>query len=117
MTTAAIHTTFDRKRSMMIERLRAIGVSIDVEPEGTFYVWGSVAELPEGINDGGSFFRAALDHKVIVVPGQFFDVNPGKRRAGRASRFARHLRFSFGPSEVVLDRALTRLATMVDQYR
>jgi N-succinyldiaminopimelate aminotransferase len=52
-----------------------------------------------------------------VVPGQFFDVNPGKRRAGRTSRFARHLRFSFGPGEEVLARALSRLGKMVDSYR
>jgi aspartate/methionine/tyrosine aminotransferase len=61
-----------------------------------------------------SFFRAALERKVITVPGQFFDVNPGKRRAGRASRFSRHLRFSFGPSEEVCARALRRLQAMVD---
>jgi aspartate/methionine/tyrosine aminotransferase len=115
--TAAIQSTFSRKRALMIEGLRKLGVSIDVEPEGTFYVWGSVAELPEGLNDGASFFRAALDHKVIVVPGQFFDVNPGKRRHGRSSRFARHLRFSFGPGEDVLARALRRLETLVAQYR
>lgn len=115
--TAAIHATFSRKRALMLDGLRKLGVSVDVEPEGTFYVWGSVAELPEGLDDGMSFFRAALDHKVIVVPGQFFDVNPGKRRAGRQSRFARHLRFSFGPGEEVLTRALRRLGTLVGQYR
>jgi N-succinyldiaminopimelate aminotransferase len=115
--TAAIQATFAKKRTTMLEGLRKLGVSIDVEPEGTFYAWGSVAELPDGVNDGPSFFRAALDHKVIVVPGQFFDVNPGKRRAGRASRFARHLRFSFGPSQDVLTRALSRLGTMIDAYR
>ena len=60
-----------------------------------------------------SFFRAALEHKVIIVPGEFFDVNPGKRRAGRASRFRDHVRFSFGPSEDVLDRAMDRLDAMV----
>ena len=56
------------------------------------------------------FFRAALDHRVIVVPGEFFDVNPGKRRHQRASRFRRHVRFSFGPSQESLDGALERLA-------
>ena len=34
---------------------------------------------------------------MITVPGEFFDVNPGKRRLGRASRFRDHVRFSFGP--------------------
>jgi len=115
--TEAIQRTFARKRDVMIEGLRRIGVHIDSEPQGTFYVWGSVAELPKGMNDGLSFFRAALEHRVIVVPGEFFDVNPGKRRAGRASRFRHHVRFSFGPSEGTLTRALGRLEAMVKAAR
>jgi hypothetical protein len=111
--TAAIHKIFTHKRQLMIEGLRRIGVTIDAEPQGTFYVWGSVADLPAGLNDGHSFFRAALDHQVIVVPGEFFDVNPGKRRAGRPSRFRHHVRFSFGPSETSLVKALARLEAMV----
>lgn len=115
--TAAIHKTFARKREVMLAGLRRLGVNIDVEPEGTFYVWGSVADLPPGLNDGHSFFRAALEHRVIVVPGEFFDVNPGKRRARRASRFRHHVRFSFGPSEDVITRALGRLEAMVRAHR
>jgi len=111
--TAAIHQAFSRKRDIMIAGLKRIGVNIDCEPQGTFYVWGSVADLPPGINDGQSFFRAALDHKVIVVPGEFFDVNPGKRRANRSSRFRHHVRFSFGPNEAVITRAMSRLEQMV----
>jgi N-succinyldiaminopimelate aminotransferase len=115
--TAAIQASFARKRDLMIAGLKRIGVTIDSEPQGTFYVWGSVAELPAGLNDGHAFFRAALDHRVIVVPGEFFDVNPGKRRANRASRFRHHVRFSFGPSEAVLTRALARLEAMVKLRR
>jgi hypothetical protein len=63
--------------------------------------------------DDQEFFRAALEEKVIVVPGEFFDVNPGKRRARRASRFKGHVRFSFGPGEDVIERALGRLEKMV----
>ncbi|MCC6552501.1 MAG: pyridoxal phosphate-dependent aminotransferase [Polyangiaceae bacterium] len=115
--TTAIHRVFARKRDLMLAGLRRIGVTFDVAPEGTFYAWGSVADLPEGMNDGHSFFRAALQQRVIVVPGEFFDVNPGKRRAGRPSRFRHHVRFSFGPSEEVLSRALGRLTRMVDEAR
>ncbi|NUP10325.1 MAG: pyridoxal phosphate-dependent aminotransferase [Polyangiaceae bacterium] len=111
--TAAIQKAFAKKRKLMLDGLRKIGVSVDAPPEGTFYVWGSVEGLPPGLDDGMSFFRAALEEKVITVPGQFFDVNPGKRRAGRASRFARHVRFSFGPSEDVCARALRRLEGLV----
>ncbi len=115
--TAAIQETFAKKRALMIDGLRRAGIAVDAEPQGTFYVWGSVADLPAGINDGHGFFRAALDHKVIVVPGEFFDVNPGKRRAGRASRFRHHVRFSFGPSEAVLARAMQRLYQLSESRR
>jgi aspartate/methionine/tyrosine aminotransferase len=111
--TAAIQRVFAKKRRAMIDGLRSIGVVVDVEPEGTFYVWGSVADLPEGMNDGQTFFRAALQKKVITVPGEFFDVNPGKRRAGRPSRFKSHVRFSFGPSEESCSKAIERLRAMV----
>ena len=115
--TAAIQKTFAKKRELMLQGLRKIGVNVDVEPEGTFYVWGSVEDLPEPISDGHSFFRAALEQKVIVVPGEFFDVNPGKRRAHHASRFRRHIRFSFGPSEEALTGALERLEGLVNSLR
>jgi hypothetical protein len=48
---------------------------------------------------------------VIVVPGEFFDVNPGRRR--RASRFRQHLRLSFGPEPEVLERGFSALETML----
>ena len=50
---------------------------------------------------------------MITVPGEFFDVNPGKRRAGRRSRFRAYTRFSFGPARPTLERALDRLERLV----
>lgn len=111
--TRAVQQTFRAKRSAMVERLRALGVRIDLEPEGTFYVWGDVSELPEPLSDGMGFFRAGLQEKVIVVPGEFFDVNPGSRRPGSYSRFRSHVRFSFGPAAAELDLGLNRLAALV----
>jgi hypothetical protein len=64
-----------------------------------------------------SFFRAALAEKVITVPGEFFDVNPGKRRAGRPSRFRQHVRLSFGPSYDVCERAMDRLEAVIAHVR
>jgi aspartate/methionine/tyrosine aminotransferase len=113
--TTAIQGAFAPKRRLMVERLRAMGFRLDVEPEGTFYVWASAERLPPSINDGMSFFRAALERKVICVPGDFFDVNPGKRRAGRPSRFRQHLRFSFGPPKALVSEALDRLEAMVKE--
>ncbi len=115
--TAAIQRAFGAKRASLIERLSALGVRFDVAPEGGFYGWGSVAGLPEPLNTGMGFFRAALDRKVITVPGEFFDVNPGKRRVGRGSRFRDHVRFSFGPEAGVVESALGRIEAMVREAR
>jgi N-succinyldiaminopimelate aminotransferase len=111
--TASLQRAFRAKRELMVRRLGEIGVKLDVEPEGTFYCWGSVAGLPEPLGTGMGFFRAALEEKVITVPGQFFDVNPGKRRSARASRFRSHVRFSFGPEISVLEQGLDRLEALV----
>lgn len=109
----AIQATFREKRGRLIRGLRDLGVQIDLEPQGTFYVWGSVAGLPSPLDDGMEFFRAALAEKVITVPGEFFDVNPGQRRPGRLSRFKKHVRFSFGPEAGVVERGLERLARLL----
>jgi len=111
--TQAIQACFRDKRDKMLSRLERIGVKFDRAPDGTFYGWGNVSALPERMNDGMAFFRAALEHKVITVPGEFFDVNPGKRRNGRTSRFRQYVRFSFGPSQETIDKALGRIEKMV----
>jgi aspartate/methionine/tyrosine aminotransferase len=111
--TKAIHNEFSKKRTKLLNGLRDLGFTIDLPPEGTFYVWASAQHLPASISDGMSFFRAALEKNVICVPGEFFDVNPGKRRGGRPSRFKRHLRFSFGPTIDKLELALSRLADVI----
>jgi aspartate/methionine/tyrosine aminotransferase len=111
--TNAIHASFGAKRDRLLAGLTRLGITVDRPPEGTFYVWGKVAALRPPFDDGMGFFRAALDKQVIVVPGEFFDVNPGKRRSQRASRFRRHVRFSFGPSLESLDVALGRLEALL----
>lgn len=110
---ASIQTSFRAKRDLMTAGLRALGVKLDAPPAGTFYCWGSVAGLPEPFNTGMGFFRKGLEAKVITVPGEFFDVNPGKRRAGRGSRFRSHVRFSFGPPEPMVRAGLERLARLL----
>ena len=111
--TKAIHTAFREKRDFLLTHLERLGVRVDRPPDGTFYVWGCVEQLPPPYSDGMGFFRAALDEKIIVVPGEFFDVNPGKRRSGRASRFKGYVRFSFGTPMPVIERAVERIERMV----
>ena len=115
--TRAIQRAFREKRDLLVAGAKALGMTLDREPDGTFYVWASVAGLPEPLSDGHAFFDAALAEKVIVVPGEFFDVNPGKRRSARLSRFRRHVRLSFGPGQDVLRRALGRLEGVVLRAR
>lgn len=111
--TGAIRRAFSKKRDWLVQALQGLGVSVDLAPQGGFYVWGSVERLAPGLDDGMSFFRRALERKVITVPGAFFDINPGHRRTGRASRFSRHLRFSFGPRLEVLEEAVRRFERML----
>jgi N-succinyldiaminopimelate aminotransferase len=49
------------------------------------------------------------------VPGVFFDVNPGRRRARHLSRFHQHVRLSFGPNQDEVERGLERLESLVAQ--
>lgn len=113
----SIHDAFLRKRRILSDGLRAAGLTVEQEPEGGFYVWASVASLPAPLNDGEAFFESALAEHVITVPGIFFDINPGKRRADHTSRFRQYLRFSFGPNEAAVTEAVRRLQGMVARYR
>ncbi|HYW09351.1 MAG TPA: pyridoxal phosphate-dependent aminotransferase [Longimicrobium sp.] len=115
--TAAIRATFGRKRRIMVDGLRAAGMRLDAEPEGTFYAWADLSDLPPPLNDGMGFFRAAVEERVICVPGEFFDINPGKRRSGRDSRFRAYARFSFGPEEKFVAEGVRRIGEMVERAR
>ena len=103
-----------KKRDRMVERLEAMGVRFAARPMRTFYCWGSLAGLPAPFDDGMSFFRRALDHKVMTVPGEFFDVNPGRRRGGE-SPYRQWMRFSFGPPMDNMEMGLDRLERMLSE--
>ena len=111
--TAAIRSAFLRKRDLLLAGLREAGMRFDLEPEGAFYGWADLSTLPPPLDDGMSFFRAALEERVICVPGRFFDINPGQRRSGRHSRFGRYARFSFGPELGELTEGVRRIAALV----
>ncbi|MEM9292874.1 MAG: pyridoxal phosphate-dependent aminotransferase [Acidobacteriota bacterium] len=113
----ALQQTFGAKRTVMLERLRGMGLRVDPAPQGTFYVWANVEDLPAPLSDGLSFFRAALERQVICVPGIFFDVNPGQRRARHRSRFHAYLRLSFGPPMERLVAGLDRLEGLIADAR
>lgn len=111
--TAAIHRAFGRKRRILLDGLRAAGMRFDLEPEGTFYCWADLSALPGRLADGMTLFRTLLERKVICVPGEFFDVNPGKRRSNRPSRFKSYVRFSFGAEEGQVVEGVRRIQEAV----
>jgi len=112
--THALREMFSRKRNTMLAALKSLGVRFAHEPLGTFYCWGTLEDLPEPFNDAMSFFWKALDHRVMTVPGQFFDVNPGKRRKA-PSPYEQWMRFSFGPPMDNMVAGLDRLKTMLSE--
>ena len=112
--TAAIQTAFRAKRDYTLDRLYKMGVLVEVEPAGTFYVWANLSQLPPPLNDGIQFFEAGLEEKVITVPGVFFDVNPEKRRT--YARYRNYCRVSFGPEMEVVARGLDALERVIGKY-
>jgi DNA-binding transcriptional MocR family regulator len=62
------------------------------------------------------FALMVLAERVTLVPGAYFDVNPGKARKG-ASPFRVWVRFSFGPPEENLRQGLARLTALVGRHR
>ncbi len=113
--TVAIQRSFRQKRDYTLARLRAMGIAVDAEPQGTFYVWANLAQLPSPINDGLAFFQEGLKEKVITVPGVFFDVNPDQRRAH--ARYGNYCRVSFGPDMETLARGLDALARVIARFQ
>lgn len=113
--TLAIQTCFMQKKTRVLQRLREMGITVTHEPEGSFYIWANLSNLPESINTGLSFFEAGLQEKVITVPGEFFDVNPGKRR--RSKRFSNYTRISFGPEMAKVEQGLDALQRMIQNHR
>lgn len=112
--TMAIQKHFRDKRDYMKKRLEEMGIEIEALPEGAFYFWANLQKLPTPINDSMRFFLEGLKEKVITVPGEFFDVNPGKRR-GKA-RYTKYCRISFGPDLEKLEKGLNSLQRVINKF-
>ena len=112
--TRALQKCFLKKRTYIIDRLLKMGIQIEVEPRGTFYIWANLSNLPKPLRDGFKFFEAGLDEKVITVPGVFFDVNPENRRPH--ARFKQYSRISFGPEMSILEKGLDRIERVIQLY-
>lgn len=113
--TLAIQKHFGKKRKYTLTRLRQMGIGVECEPAGAFYVWANLSKLPPPLNEGMDFFREGLKEKVITVPGEFFDVNPGNRRVH--ARYENYCRISFGPEMKRLEIGLDALERVIGKFR
>lgn len=108
----AIQSVFRDKREHILRALNELGIAVHA-PLGGFYCWADLSQLHEPFNTGMGLFRQGIEHGLITVPGVFFDINPGQRRPDRASRFAHHARFSFGPPLAEIERGLEILRALL----
>jgi len=113
--THAIQAHFTRKRGLVLQRLRRMGIVVEAEPAGAFYVWANLSKLPPPLNDGMRFFREGLKERVIIVPGVFFDVNPGNRR--HHGRYENYCRISFGPELARVETGLASLQRVISKFK
>jgi aspartate/methionine/tyrosine aminotransferase len=113
--TLAIQKHFGKKRALLLSRLKKLGITADAPPAGAFYVWANLAKLPPPLDDGMNFFRECLKEKVIVVPGVFFDVNPGNRRTH--ARYKNYCRISFGPEIEKLELGLDAFERVIAKFK
>jgi aspartate/methionine/tyrosine aminotransferase len=113
--TLAIQKHFGKKRALLLSRLKKLGITADAAPAGAFYVWANLAKLPPPLDDGMNFFRECLKEKVIVVPGVFFDVNPGNRRTH--ARYKNYCRISFGPEIEKLELGLDAFERVIAKFK
>ncbi len=112
----AVRKVFAAKQRLAVERLGAMGVRFPQEPQGTFYAFGSIEDLPGPLDDGERFMDAGFGVRVLTVPGAYFDVDPRRERRG-PSAVAGYVRFSFGSPRDAVVTGLDRLAAMVAEAR
>ncbi len=113
----SIQDAFVIKRDYMYKRLVNMGFVLSSLPEGGFYCFASLENMPAELQDGMEFFKRLLKEKVICVPGEFFDVNPGHRRKTANTRLKKYVRFSFGPSLNELTLGLDRIEMLIRAHR
>jgi aspartate/methionine/tyrosine aminotransferase len=113
--TKALRTIFSRKHNLMLTCLRANGMICSTDSNCTFYVWADISQLPSPLNNSDVFFKEALKHNVITVPGYMFDIHPGVMQ--KDSTFKQFVRFSFGPEENNLKLGLERITKLIQSYK
>jgi len=113
----ALQRHFRNKRDFLLEELEKLGIKVQFKPTATFYVWGNLSNLPPPLNDCLVFLEECVKHKVICVPGVFFDVNPRGVRHVIRSQSISNVRFSYGPPMRNLVNGVKHMRQMIDLWK
>ena len=111
----AVRAEFAVKRKLLLEGLDRLGIRPVQAPQGTFYLWCSVKDLPGGLSDADNFFFACLQEKVMTVPGHFFDIRPDRVRPAKEP-YRHYVRFSYGPDRATIQKALARIEKVIADH-
>ncbi|MFI5151510.1 MAG: pyridoxal phosphate-dependent aminotransferase [Bacteroidia bacterium] len=111
----ALRTVFSQKQTLMINSLKECGILCSTDTTSTFYIWADISALPAPLNNADDFFLAALQHKVITLPGHMFDIHPGL--PDKQTDFHQYLRLSFGPEEENIKMGLSRIKELILAHR
>ena len=113
----ALQRHFKKKRDFLLSELDRLGIKVKRKPYATFYVWGDLSDLPSPLNDCFCFLIECAKHKIICVPGVFFDINPrGIRNVPKSSCLA-NVRFSYGPPMRNLIVGMNNMEGMIAKWR
>lgn len=99
---AAMRQEYDRRRSMMVEGFRSMGLAV-VEPEGAFYVFPSIRKT--GLTSMEFCSRLLEEQKVAVIPGNAF----GASGEG-------YVRCSYAYSQEKIQACLKRMERFLEQF-
>jgi len=89
--------TYWERKDFMVSRLRELGFSVPIDPEGAFYVYAGIEKW--GLDSMEFVERALAEAKVAITPGYDF----GSYQAGS------HIRFSYANSLERLREGCNRL--------
>jgi aspartate/methionine/tyrosine aminotransferase len=96
---------FRRRRDFLVPALRDLGFTVPVLPDGAFYVYADITQVPhQHAHDSSAFGMAVLrDALVAIVPGDDFGFAAPKQ----------HVRFSYATKYERIEQAVDRLARLL----
>lgn len=115
--TWSLQRHFRKKRDFLLSELARLGIKVKWKPVCTFYIWADISELPPPLNDSLVFLEECVKHKVICVPGVFFDVNPRGIRNVATSKCLANVRFSYGPPMRNLTLGMKHIEEMIKKWK